>query len=679
MAQFEAKLDGSIEEGLSYTAFDEVSEFQSILDNLGCDWNKPISGRGGYNRYKLLLNGTEITLHVYLKKLTFGGRANRPKEKRAQFSAAIDRSGFNLNNENELSVIFALYKREEFPDTIICAWDNKDWGHNIGRAFNCFVSIDAVAEALRDGFATHETAVGQIVCCFRPEKLLYYLENKENLHSKKQIEIEDLSEMTNKDVSSEELPSFDMFFQTIIDILKDSEEVDVKTMELLTIQKHNLSSSVVSRIHNPIEGKRTELGYRLAWARFYLKRAGLIDNPQRGLWVITDLGRIELPDKSQIIRAATEKEIRSDFFEEVEKEEALTQDYGEIDHPFDPNLVDIKTKTSSLDILLKRLDRGEIDLETDFQRKAGLWDLTKQSRLIESILIKFPLPAFYFDGSNDDHWLVVDGLQRLSTLDGFKNKLAFKLQGLEFLTQLNGHSFSELPGNLQRRIEEFETTSYIIAPGTPKQLKYIVFKRVNTGGLTLTSQEIRHALNQGVPADFIKGLAELESFKSATSYSINSDRMMDREYITRFCSFFLIGLDEYSSDLDSFMNLCMERLYGISEPELTKLKTDFDDAMKTALSIFENDAFRKRYDKNDKRKPINKALFEVWSVCLTKLTNEQRKRLVNSKEDIKQNFINLLNNDEAFDWSISSGTSDKARVKKRFNEINKIIFETLNN
>src|SRR6218665_2561717 len=89
--------------------------------------------------------------------------------------------------------------------------------------------------------------------------------------------------------------------------------------------------------------------------------------------------------------------------------------------PFDPNKIDITTKSPSIDILIKRLkaDPAEIDLSPAFQRRSDLWDDEKQSRLIESILVKFPLPAFYFDGSDNDKWLVVDGLQRLSSLRNF--------------------------------------------------------------------------------------------------------------------------------------------------------------------------------------------------------------------------------------------------------------------
>ncbi|MEA1969475.1 MAG: DUF262 domain-containing protein [Thermodesulfobacteriota bacterium] len=69
--------------------------------------------------------------------------------------------------------------------------------------------------------------------------------------------------------------------------------------------------------------------------------------------------------------------------------------------------------------IIERLKLDEIDMNTDFQRHADLWTSAKMSRLIESILIRFPLPAFYFDVSDDDNWLIVDGLQRLSSIRKF--------------------------------------------------------------------------------------------------------------------------------------------------------------------------------------------------------------------------------------------------------------------
>lgn len=101
-----------------------------------------------------------------------------------------------------------------------------------------------------------------------------------------------------------------------------------------------------------------------------------------------------------------------------------------MDKPFNPALINIDNKLLTIDLLVKRISQKdpEIELNTEsyFQRKDDLWDVEKQSRLIESILIRFPLPAFYFDGTDKNKWLVVDGLQRLSSIRNFVVKKTLK-------------------------------------------------------------------------------------------------------------------------------------------------------------------------------------------------------------------------------------------------------------
>jgi len=705
MIRYEANIDGTTEQAEPYTAFDEVEVFSEILANLGWEPTRIFAGRGGYNRFTIRVQGEEKKLHVYIKRLTFGGRESRPYEKRAQFSAALDRTGFDASESpNEFRLMLAIYKRKKFEETIICAWNINDWGYNVGRAFNCFIDIRTVAEALKTGFVPYKTSIGQLVYCFTPEKFAFYLAHKEELEQ---------GIITHGDIrpnnvitksALQEVPKYDDLFQLVVDILRfyegtaDVDRIEAKAVELLNLPEH-----LRAAIHNKSEGNRTKLGYQLAWARFYLKKAELIESPERSVWSLTELGsQTSQVDKDEIKILARRRDAalsfsddflrdeKGEFYKQIEKEIALDTPLVEnsfdveeervynnshIENPFDPSRVDIKTKTMSLDLILKRLFRSEIDMETSFQRKAGLWNNTKQSRLIESILIKFPLPAFYFDGSEDDKWLVVDGLQRLSSLDSFVNKKTLNLQNLEFLDQFNGYSFDQLPGNLQRRIEEFEVTAYIMSPGTPKRLKYIVFERINTGGLTLSSQEIRNALNQGRPAEFVKALADLRSFKQATDFSIPEDRMLDREFATRFFAFY--SIEDYKPDLNSFLNSGLELIPTKSQEELHFIKDQFDSAMGAALEIFGDDAFRKRYDIKDKRKPINKALFEVWSVLLSRLDSSELEILIKKKKNLREKFVHLLNDDEEFNWAITSGTGDRARVKKRFAEVDKIIRSTI--
>lgn len=351
-----------------------------------------------------------------------------------------------------------------------------------------------------------------------------------------------------------------------------------------------------------------------------------------------------------------------------------------MEKPFNPSEIDIKQKNLSIDILIKRLaakPKPEIDLYPDFQRKDDLWDAKKQSRLIESILINFPLPAFYFDGTDNNKWLVVDGLQRLSSIRNFVVSKSLQLSGLEFLSSLEGKGFDELPRTLQRQIEEAQIVAYIINPGTPEQVKFNIFKRVNTGGLLMEPQEIRHAINQGVPAKFVAELANTDEFKAATGGKIKTERMLDREFITRFISFYIKPVSDYKPDLDTYMSTTMGDIKSIEEKERDSIKINFKKAMQTAKNIFGEYAFRKVYGYDQRRRPINKALFEVWSVELTKLTDEQRTKLLNNKQALNDKFIELMNSDESFVASITSATGDKTRVSYRYEKIQNVINQTL--
>ncbi len=86
----------------------------------------------------------------------------------------------------------------------------------------------------------------------------------------------------------------------------------------------------------------------------------------------------------------------------VEEEELYSGQTANISRPFDPKKIDIQTKQMILLAIINRLRDSAIDIMTEFERHSNLWDNTKQSRLIESILIRIPLPAFYFDGTNDE-------------------------------------------------------------------------------------------------------------------------------------------------------------------------------------------------------------------------------------------------------------------------------------
>jgi|LGVF01.1.fsa_nt_gb hypothetical protein len=359
-------------------------------------------------------------------------------------------------------------------------------------------------------------------------------------------------------------------------------------------------------------------------------------------------------------------------------EPEITESEDKITDPFDPTLIRVETKPLSMDLLISRIREKEIDLMPDFQRKAGIWSDAAQSRLIESMLIRIPLPAFYMDASDEDKWLVVDGLQRLTTVNRFVIKKELKLTGLEFLHQLSGMGFNELPRNFRRRIKETQVTVYLIEKDTPPEVKFNIFKRINTGGLPLSSQEIRHALNQGAATRMLKKLAGSNTFKKATDYGIRDHRMGAQECVIRFMAFTLKPYTSYiSSDFDGFLNSAMAVMNKMPDNKLKKLEDSFLRALTACNYIFGRYAFRKQYRKNASLNPVNKALFETWTVNLSGLNDDQLTELKQKKDELVNGFVDLMNGSSDFDSAVSQGTGNVAKVKLRFSEISKLVKEVL--
>ncbi|MFB2917611.1 DUF262 domain-containing protein [Aerosakkonema funiforme] len=376
-----------------------------------------------------------------------------------------------------------------------------------------------------------------------------------------------------------------------------------------------------------------------------------------------------------------DNDIEDNTWVEAEEEDIKPEEEEIITEPFDPTQIRVETRPMSIDLVLSRIQYKELDLTPDFQRHAGIWTDVAKSRLIESILIRIPLPAFYMDATDEDKWLVIDGLQRLTALKKFILDKELRLKGLEFLRQLSDKTYDELPRNYQRRINETVIAVYLIEKGTPPEVKFNIFKRINTGGLPLSLQEIRHALNQGKAAKLLARLAESTEFKQATGLKNSRKylRMEDRNFVLRFLAFTLTPYNQYQAkSLDLFLNETMSNINKMSDQQIKKMEDNFLETMKIAFDIFGKYAFRKRSkEKPTQKNPINKALFEAWSVNLSNLSNQQIQILKDRKDRLIDTFVNLMESDENFMGSISQGTDSVAKVKYRFSKIEKLIQEVL--
>ncbi len=359
----------------------------------------------------------------------------------------------------------------------------------------------------------------------------------------------------------------------------------------------------------------------------------------------------------------------------VEREREDTDD--EIRQPFDPEKIKVRTVNVVVDQLVSRIDHDEVDLAPDFQRMMDIWNDERKSRLLESLLLRIPIPVFYVAADGDDKWSVVDGIQRTSTIYAYV-KGRFPLTRLEYLARLDGFRYADLPRPLQRRISETQIVVNVIEPGTPEEVMFNIFRRINTGGEMLNGQEIRHALHRGPVRKYLKDLAAATEFLEATDGSIRVVRMADRECVLRFLAFYINPWEEYAAnDLDGYLGRTMEKVNAMDSPERTRISEDFRKAMKAASRIFGNDAFRKRYDRTDYRYQISKPLFEAWGVGLARRSGNEIDVLVDKRTQVKDRFISLMNEDQEFDTAISYSTGNPVRVKKRFQAIDALIEECL--
>lgn len=351
----------------------------------------------------------------------------------------------------------------------------------------------------------------------------------------------------------------------------------------------------------------------------------------------------------------------------------------QIAEPFNPDEIEVATRSMTIDLLLSRIAAGDIDLEPDFQRRRGIWNERQQSRLIESLLLKIPLPTLYAAEDEEERWAIVDGIQRLTTITRFMapgaiNETPLRLKGLEYLgSAFDGLLFDDLPSRLKRRLRESELVVHVIRHGTPQEVKFNIFARINTGGMPLSAQELRHALIPGNAREFLGELAQLDAFKEATANSIRDERMADREMILRFLAFSLYPPEQYRSyDFDRFLSDAMRELNTIPHSQRNQLRSSFVAAMLSAHAIFGDDAFRKRYRPTDTRFPINRALFETISVSLAKLSEEGRERCIVNRDVICARMMEAMQ-DSAFEAAISQGTGDPAKVRRRFETVSTIV------
>lgn len=361
-----------------------------------------------------------------------------------------------------------------------------------------------------------------------------------------------------------------------------------------------------------------------------------------------------------------EKEVVStddvDFDERLEEE-------GFFDIPLNDRKIISEAGDPPIKLLCEKVDKGKLIARADFQRYY-IWDNKPKlkSKLIESVLLRVPIPVIYVAEESAGKELVVDGQQRLLTFYNFMKKDGFKLTGLRVLKELNGKAYADLSEELQDSIAGYPMRVIKILKESHKDIKFDIFERLNRGSVKLNEQELRNCIYRGNFNNLLKTLVENKDFQRIQGLRGIHKRMVDMERILRFFAFSDLTERKYKGPLTSFLNNYMESNREISDKQKEEKTALFKKSVELCQTVFGDLAFRRwqlgdEDDANGYREDkINEGMFDVQMYGFTQY---EKRDVIKKTMLIKDAFIELMTKDRAFIESIERGTYDTQKVKVR--------------
>lgn len=354
-------------------------------------------------------------------------------------------------------------------------------------------------------------------------------------------------------------------------------------------------------------------------------------------------------------------------------DEALSQKYAD---------TQIRIVRSTLDFTLHTLsssikDKSYINLSPGYQRRAR-WDRTKKSLLIESFLMNVPVPPLFLFEKDYNQYEIMDGRQRLEAISEYLDN-NYALTGLEFWSELQGKRFNDLPGTIQRGLLRRTINAIVLLAETTRSddafdIRLILFRRLNTGGVKLNPQELRNALYAGSFNRALHDLSRDDLFTSvwkipkrvtsegeepSTELEKNAlyRSMMDCELVLRFFAIRDAVAGTTNGSLRQIFDKTMQRYSSFSEPEVAIMKTDFLSALKRITDALGND-----FHVLPSNQQLSRPLYDA---ILVATHAQQGVDLVKHADEIRTRLNTALANQSEYEILVGRGNtleSIKARV-----------------
>jgi len=375
----------------------------------------------------------------------------------------------------------------------------------------------------------------------------------------------------------------------------------------------------------------------------------------------------EFLDYLQLSKQSEEEYLGTEFEEEDD-------DIIEDEIPYNVQDIRVEQKMITVYQIEHWIESDMLNLKPEYQRNL-VWNDSRKSALIESLMLKIPIPAFYLDEDTDGVKNVIDGMQRLSTIHDFLND-EFVLKKMQYLTKCEKKKFSELDIKFRSRIEETMLAVNILDERCPQMVKFDVFRRVNTGGVPLNPQEIRNIMAKSEVRILLKEMANSNEFAEATNLKVKDTRMGAQELCLRYLSI-LLNYDWENKELKNYFGLLKTmdstilELNRMTDEQRDKILQDFKLVLNQCKVILKELSFCK-LDNNK----INKSLFTSWVVALNILKIDNSS-IEEKAELIRNRYVEVLRNGSEFYDAITSSTGTKKHVCIALETIRNILEECI--
>ena len=351
-----------------------------------------------------------------------------------------------------------------------------------------------------------------------------------------------------------------------------------------------------------------------------------------------------------------------------EEPEELEESEGEEQIEFPPPERKINTQPYDLSVhtLLEQW-KDNILIIPEIEREY-VWDNGRASRLIESLLLNIPVPPLYFSETEDARFEVIDGHQRVRSIARFLNN-EFGLSGLRVLGELKGQRFHHIPDREKRFLMTRSLRVVVITHESHPNMKYEVFERLNTGGISLNSQELRNSIYRGSFNREIKMMVKNEDFRTCIGTRAPRRRMVDEELVLRFFAL-RDTLETYRPPLKRVLNEYMDVHRNPDEDWLGERRAVFVATTTSLASVLGSQSFRLidgegKPLRDEKGKPlprgVNRALFDAQAMAFS-WVNEPIP--TQRHAEIVQRISESLSNEVTQD-AVRRATGDRRRILHR--------------